>query len=159
MCTVRYKSGDLAKDPTLVKVHQVNCQGVMGSGVAKSIRAEYPKVYKAYKRLCETKDTSELLGNAQFVDVGFNTVVVNLFGQLNYGRNGLYTDYKALKRALKEIKYVLTYVSDYIFYDEMAFPYMIGCGLGGGNWNIVQSLILNEFQDWSGEIIFVKYDK
>lgn len=30
--------------------HQVNCKGVMGSGVAKSIKTAYPEVYNEYKK-------------------------------------------------------------------------------------------------------------
>ena len=30
--------------------HQVNCQGVMGSGIAKQIRDTYPIVFENYKR-------------------------------------------------------------------------------------------------------------
>ena len=29
--------------------HQVNCQGVMGAGLAKQIRSKYPEVYEQYK--------------------------------------------------------------------------------------------------------------
>ena len=46
---IKYKIGDLLTAPQKCIAHQVNCQGVMGSGVAKAIRNEYPKVYKEYK--------------------------------------------------------------------------------------------------------------
>ena len=40
---IKYKIGDLLTAPQKCIAHQVNCQGVMGSGVARAIRNEYPK--------------------------------------------------------------------------------------------------------------------
>ena len=58
----------------------------MNSGVAKQIREKYPEVFDAYKTLCDIKsDKSELLGTAQFVRVGENGYIVNLFSQENFG--------------------------------------------------------------------------
>ena len=57
-----------------VIAHQVNCQGVMGSGVAKQIRDRYPEVYTQYKAVCEaTTDKSKLLGKALIVELPVNT--------------------------------------------------------------------------------------
>ena len=50
-------------------IHQVNCQGRMGSGIAKSIRAKYPIVYDNYMaKVQPAKDEGlhmELLGDIQ----------------------------------------------------------------------------------------------
>ena len=48
-------------------LHQVNCQGVMGSGVAKQVRERYPYVYKQYRQLCENaiEEGISLLGTIQ----------------------------------------------------------------------------------------------
>ena len=44
-----YKNGNLLDAQTAVIAHQVNCQGVMGSGVAKQIRDKWTNVYTAYR--------------------------------------------------------------------------------------------------------------
>ena len=43
---IRYIKGDITKSNCDIICHQVNCQGKMNSGVAKAIRAKWPKVYE-----------------------------------------------------------------------------------------------------------------
>ena len=52
-------------------IHQVNCQGIMGSGVAKSIKNKWYQAFEDYKVVCDNiktqkLPTSNLLGYAQF---------------------------------------------------------------------------------------------
>ena len=52
-------------------VHQVNCQGVMGSGVALQVAEIYPHVeqeYMKYLRYCK-KNRINPLGTAQYVPI------------------------------------------------------------------------------------------
>lgn len=80
--------------------HQVNCQGVMGSGVAKLLRENYSNLYPSYKQFCNNYNPHELLGKCHIVKTGPKHTA-NLFGQLNYGRRKVrYTDYEALKESL-----------------------------------------------------------
>lgn len=115
--------------------HQVNCQGRMGSGVAKQIRAKYPEAYSAY-----TKQASEgMLGEAQLVDCHDGKVVVNMFAQSNYGYDGnRYTSYVAFQKCLD--KMIQTIPAG----ETIAMPYMIGCGLGGGEWEIISDFIVEK---------------
>ena len=50
-------------------VHQVNCQGVMGSGIAKQVAERYPFIDKEYRRYvfhCKKKK-KKMLGTVQYV--------------------------------------------------------------------------------------------
>ena len=47
--SVKYYNGDLLESGCDYICHQVNCQGVMGSGIAKSIREKWPVVFEKYK--------------------------------------------------------------------------------------------------------------
>lgn len=123
--------------------HQVNCQGVMGAGLAKQIRNKYPEVLHNYSELVSnSKNKSDLLGRMQLVTCGENKWVANIFGQYSYGRGNVnYTSYIALEDAmihLREfaIKHNLT----------VALPFGIGCGLAGGNWDTVEKIIDNTFE-------------
>lgn len=139
--SVVIKNGDLLKSGCGIIGHQVNCQGVMGSGIALQIKNQYPKVYGYYDEYCEREASSILLGDAQFVSVdGF--YVANLFGQLNYG-SGLQTDYKALGRSLIELEGFA--ISKGI--ENVGLPYLIGCDRAGGDWKIVEQIILDVFLD------------
>lgn len=128
--------------------HQVNCKGVMGSGLAKQIKSKYNGVYLQYKRECDEElkrsgGTQFLLGHTLNVEVGKGKYVSNLFGQDGYGRDTMYTDYPSLKRALIKLekfarKNNLT----------VALPYGIGSGLAGGNWETVYKIIEHVFGDY-----------
>lgn len=39
---IKHIKGDIFQSGADVILHQVNCQGVMGSGVAKQVREKYP---------------------------------------------------------------------------------------------------------------------
>lgn len=116
--------------------HQVNCQGVMGSGLAKQLRTAYSNLYPSYKQYCKNHAPHQLLGKCHVIRCG-SKVVANLYGQLNYGRGKTrYTDYDALKAALYELKQFSESRSL-----SVALPYKIGCGLANGEWNVVESII------------------
>ena len=119
--------------------HQVNCQGVMGTGIALSIKKKYPIVYKKYRQECnEAANSSLLLGYTQFIVVNEDAdlLVYNLFAQNFYGRDKRYTDYDALKKCLRLIMNTFDYKIFPIY-----FPYKMGCNNAGGDWGIVSKLI------------------
>ena len=60
-------SGNLLEIEEGIICHQVNCQGVMGAGVAKAIASRYPQVLSAYRELCDTPTPWQLLGQIQAV--------------------------------------------------------------------------------------------
>lgn len=129
--------------------HQVNCQGVMGAGLAKSIAKKYPEVQAEYSRLCKEAKAfnrhKALLGTIQVVPVDHYThAVVNMFGQEYYGHHGVYTDYEALARCFEEINRQLPS-------KRIAFPYGIGCGLAGGDWMTVEKLMITKL--WNCDVV------
>ena len=125
-------------------VHQVNCQGVMGSGLAKSIKEKWPIVFENYKKIQVMRP-----GMVQTVRVNdtkekYPLYVINLFGQDSYGRFGKFTEYFAVRSALKKIKKLREgKLMDIPIY----FPYKIGCNRGGGDWNEYSKYILKYCPD------------
>ena len=141
---VKVVYGNLLDSSAKYICHQVNCKGVMGSGVAKQIKEKWPSVFRRYKEKCDMHggNVDELLGTAQGVRVDGYTVVVNIFGQVVDGRSGgPYTDMGALKSAFTAI------ASHSAPGDTIAMPYRIGCGLGGGDWGKVMDLLTECFKD------------
>ena len=122
-------------------VHQTNCQGVMGHGIALQIKNKYPEVFNAYYHYCKTNIPTEILGTTLICQANDNKYIANLFGQLNYGE-GLQTDYDKFEKALKEV-YNFAKQSSL----SVAIPYKIGCGLANGDWNIVSKIIEEIFKD------------
>lgn len=122
-------------------VHQTNCQGVMGHGIALQVKQKYPEVYNAYHYYCKTNCAKDILGTSLICEANDGKYIANLFGQLNYGE-GLQTDYDRFKSALIEIH---DFAKEHNL--SVAIPYKIGCGLAHGDWNIVYNIINEVFSD------------
>lgn len=131
------KDGDIS-----ILIHQVNCQGVMGSGIAGQIRKEFPEHYTDYLEYVESntilsKTQKLLLGTFLPTYVGDYKTVYGLFSQDNYGSDKkLYTNYAAFTLGLDAI--LRNYQSSTV---KIGIPAFIGCGLGGGDWDIIKPII------------------
>lgn len=142
-----FEQGDIVTGNYPIFCHQVNCHGVMGAGLALQIRQKYPEVYERYM-----EDISEygsrFLGTIQPVATSDGRICVNMFAQDKYGRRGHFTNYDAFKECLDNLKDFLKLIDDDS--PTVAFPYGIGCGLGGGDWDLIFKMI----RDFSEEIHF-----
>lgn len=127
-------SGNLLEIEEGIICHQVNCQGVMGAGVAKAIASRYPQVLSAYRELCDTPTPWQLLGQIQDVRASSTLTVINLFGQESYSRSRRATSYDAVDIAWKQIGAIW---AD----DKIHVPHSMGCGLGGGIWSIYSAIV------------------
>lgn len=117
-----------------VLVHQCNCQGVMGAGIAKQFRDRLlaKGQYAEYQRLCG-KWHSALLGHVQWCPLPDGRRVANLFGQDRYGRDRQYTQYDKVLAGFREI---VRQCQAHSLHD-VAIPYNMGCALGGGDWGVM----------------------
>lgn len=137
---LQFINGSLLDADTNIIAHQVNCQGVMGAGLAKQIRNKYPQVYTKYHTACNTISDLSLLGKVQVISTD-QYRVANLFGQRYYGHDKRYTDYDALTTALTKLR---NYMSEHDL-QTLGLPYGLGCGLAGGDWKIVYEIIRDVF--------------
>jgi len=153
---VKIYNGDITKCKADIIAHQVNCKFVMGGGVALALRKKWPVVYKKYieiKNLYTNKPSNKCLGICQIIEVDQNRYVANLFGQDDLGYGKCYTNYAALETALKELLFHVEYME----LKTIAFPWLMSCGLAGGDWSIVKPLIEKTFEDSDIEIQYWKY--
>lgn len=135
--------GDLLDQLPAIICHQVNCQGVMGSGVAKAIRDRWPAVYDMFRTEVGPPETR--LGKANYVGGGLlddnpRLWVVNVYAQLDYGRPGQprrrYTNYGAIAAGFTRVRHLRA-----SFGVPVYIPYLLGCDRGGGDWSIVEEII------------------
>lgn len=151
--------GDIFQCSENIIVHQVNCKGVMGAGIAKCIAQRFPRTISPYKAQCG-KFGANNLGHALIVQGHSGRTkyehkfIAHVFGQNDFGRayNTTYTDYDALKRGLIEVeqfaaRHGLT----------VAIPYGIGCNLGGGEWFTVRSNIYEVFGNSPVKAVIYKH--
>jgi O-acetyl-ADP-ribose deacetylase (regulator of RNase III) len=123
-------------------VHQVNCQKVMGAGLAKQIAQKYPIVKEVYMSIVPQ------LGLVSTIWIHKQLHIVNLYGQDKFGTDRRYTDYDAHIEAWPRIKEIR--------HDRQIYaPLGIGCGLGGGYWPTIKEIAEKSCPD----IIWVEKEK
>lgn len=125
-----------------VIMHQVNCQNVMGSGVAKALYTKYPQVKSEFHKLAEIYDNPQKrYGMFQSVTIANELIICNSYSQMNYGfdKNVRYTNETLLINNLRRLdeyakeRQLPAYVPEYI-----------GCGLGNGDWDTIKDYIENQ---------------
>lgn len=138
--------GDLLKIEEGTLVHQVNCFGATG-GLAGALRRKWPNHFNAYfEDIAVNKQTdyppSRLLGDFSVGCEGDERIcIVHIFGQLQPGPN---TDLEAVDVALsKYAKWRSEGKDTGLIYA----PFLMGCGLGGGDWVKYSSIIEKHLPD------------
>lgn len=120
----------------------VNCEGIMGGGIAVAFKTRYPAMHDEYVKLCdEFRDvlpgllqtyeppyvpvqTTETNVYGAQVKVGFpHPAIFNLFSQVQPGRDG---DYGLLKKSA----WLMRRQAEYSAFDKVGLPW-IGCGIAG----------------------------
>ena len=134
------KFGDILSIRSGIIVQGCNAQGVMGSGVAKAIREKYPQVYEEYRGVYEQEGLP--LGSVvvSMINQGIGLLVASAITQQFFGKDGKkYISYEAIHKAMMEIAGEADAIGLPIHYP------LIGAGLGGGDWSIIQAIIDSVF--------------
>ena len=154
---MREVKGNLLNATESIIAHQVNCKGVMGAGVAYHIRKELLSwfEYQRYQRTCKTYSSQDLLGNIIVHTTNRpGTYVIDLFGEDQPTKTEVDTDYDALESALdKAVK--LSVCGGH----TIALPGYLGCGLAGGDWEIVYNMIKKIEKKYHTSITLYYIDK
>ena len=132
--TIVYKKGDVLESDERVIVHGCNCFNTMGSGIARQIREQYPRAYTVDQKTLRGDKLK--LGNFTYVEYGKlddPIFVINAYTQYRYGRDKVYVDYDALEK-------VFVRICELFPHEVIALP-KIGCGLAGGDWEVVSEIL------------------
>jgi len=143
--------------------HQVNCFGIMGAGIAKQIKEKFPEVFNDYHDFCnrilnQYGSRYELLGMFRISSIYKSGVyneslhIANIFGQGGIRCKRQETKYDAVNESLNGLKNLLISKG---YKSKIFFPKLMGCGLGGGNWDIYYEIIKSHFPDG----IIINYEK
>lgn len=147
-----------------VIAHGVNCWNTMGAGIApQMVKAfhcnTFPLEYSKYSgdinklgqidyKVCPIVINNN--GESELSEV----VVVNSYTQYHYGKNhsdgvDKPVDYDAITMCMRKINHIFKG-------KHIGLPYVIGCGLAGGDINIVIPIIKRELKDM--KITMVKFN-
>lgn len=144
------KNGDLLEANDIdVAIQLCNLFHTFGAGIALQIKNKFPDAYKA--DLATKKGDRRKLGTYSYAHIkDRNLTIVNMYAQDGFAKPGKpATDYDAFKKAMTKIEF------DFVG-KTIGVPHGIGCGLAGGNWSIVRSILDDFFKD-KGRLIIYKY--
>ena len=108
-------------------MHVCNCQGVMGSGLAKEVKERIPEAYKVYMKYPRG------LG-----DYTKTNKVINLYAQDKYGYGKRHLNYGALSLSLCT---VFDDLDGEGFVGTVGVPYRMGADRAGGDWEIILEIL------------------
>ncbi len=134
-------------------VHGCNAQGVMGGGIAKQVRELYPEVYLTYRAAYESSGL-RVGNNVNYVKPtdgsGTAEIFINAITQEFYGNTPgvCYVSYPGIRSCFLKIAADITAIRNKLielmpdeeFKIYLDFP-LIGCGLGGGSFEIIAKII------------------
>lgn len=153
---VYVKEGNLLQSDCTVWIHQANCQGVMGAGIAKQIVSLYPSVLDADRQYKIPIGSRQRMGRTSHVWVRDRSLlIVNLYGQYRYGK-GLQTEYEAFERGLRSILERIERMNRPM---KIGMPFGIGCGHAGGSWSKVFEIIKSVAKEYEQDIYLYRLSK
>lgn len=166
MKSIKYLSGDATipfetDSAATVICHCCNAFGGWGRGFVVPLGMRFPKAKNDYVEFCtpyqESNDKrNELMGKVCLSKVGNKVFVANIIGQYFYSKNqrgikdqvgvdsrflpidGRFVSYDSIRMGFRELVFLMNGI-DFI----VQMPKM-GCGLAGGNWEIIEEIIVEE---------------
>ena len=155
---IQIKDGNILEQDLFLLGHIVNCQAVMGSGVALGIKQQYPKAFADYIEFAHKTPAPQRMGQVNFSaqQNGGAMYIANMHAQFNYGYGQRHLNYEAFYKCLEQIRDFCKKnenVTDVAKYG-IGFPYKIGSDRAGGDWEIVAKMIERVFFECEYPVIF-----
>jgi O-acetyl-ADP-ribose deacetylase (regulator of RNase III) len=160
---IKVITGNLMDVKEGIIAHGCNAQGVMGSGVAKLIKDRYEELYLVYRNhyLTHRRMHSSLpLGSVSTAKLTQTLYGANLVTQEKYRgfgndfSNKRWVSYDAIETSFMTLLDMLDN-GKLGNIRTISIP-MIGAGLGGGDWDVIYSIIENTIKDRNVEVIVYK---
>ncbi|MDQ2740210.1 MAG: macro domain-containing protein [Actinomycetota bacterium] len=144
---IKLRTGDLLESGAPAIGHGCNCAGVMGAGIARVIRQEFPHGYLDYRRACASRKFSPGFAQICPAETPGGPLLVNLATQDRPGPNAK-LDW--VRHSARDAVQQLTALG----VQTLALP-RIGCGIGGLDFDDVLTAIeaaLNDYPSFTIEV-------
>ncbi len=144
-----------------VIVHGCNCFNTMGSGIALTIKKEFPEVYAADCITLKGDKTKLGTYTHAYVDYGPGDedyfVVLNAYTQYGYGGSRDLFEYDYFSKLLDKFRNLDVAIRETRnIVPRWGFP-LIGCGLAGGDKNRILAMIEEAMS--ANDVTIVEFEK
>ena len=150
---IEFVTGNIFDADVEALVNPVNCQGVMGKGLALEFKKRFPDNYRIYKELCYNEDNWQIMepGDVLVTAVNNNTGPKYIF---NFATKDHWSKPSKIEYIEKGLKILVKKIRKFDI-KYIAIP-KLGCGLGGLEWEEVKKIMKKILYDL---IIHYKYVK
>ena len=126
-------------------VNTVNCNGVMGKGVALEFRNRFPDMFSWYKDLCKARQIQP--GHVYpYVDET-NLTIFNMATKDDWWNR---SEYDWVDSALQDLRdYMMVYYDNH---DKLLLMPPPGCGNGGLQWDMVKPMVKRHLKELKCEV-------
>jgi O-acetyl-ADP-ribose deacetylase (regulator of RNase III) len=154
--TINYIKGDATAPVASGKkiiVHICNDIGGWGKGFVLAISKKWKEPEQKYRDWFKSQEKFEL-GEVQFVGVELDLSIANMIGQhkIKTSNGQIPIRYEAVKKCL-------SIVGDYAISNGSSIHMpRIGCGLAGGDWDKIESIIKDQLIDRNIEVTVYDFE-
>lgn len=146
---IEYVKGDILEAKTDAIVNTVNCVGIMGKGLALKFKEKYPRMFEAYRALCQAGHIKP--GYVHTFAVGS---FLPPFFVINFPTKRHWWDNSRLEDIDSGLE-ALAYIVKKTGISSISIP-PLGCGLGGLDWQVVRPMIEKVF--WDSQVKVYLYE-
>lgn len=143
--------------PYSVILHQVNCNGKLGSGVTLRLQKKYPEMYVDYHNYCalfqpnawdSKSHEDEIQGTWHRWKTDNDIIICSAFCQKKIAQGKCATDLDALDKVLRKLERQTRNVNRQLKTDwTIHMQHKFGYGLSDEDWDIVMELIEQYFKN------------
>ena len=149
MVIVEIIQGDLLKSGEKYIAQQCNCVTIRAHGLSQSIAVKYPyaNVYAKRSSVGRGRNCAKITSRPGTIDVCQSAnkddpMIICMYAQYCPGKVNIYSQYYPNEKTCEDSREnrLLWFVQcleeiEKLGIQRVAMPYMIGCGLAGGNWD------------------------
>lgn len=130
--------GDLLESSEQFIAHQANCVSSTAAGLAASIFEKYP-----YADVYTNRSTHSKMGEIEISGDGLTQrQVISLYSQYYPGAVKYSNGIDSVKARQEAFSDCLDKITNLPHLKSIAFPFQIGCGLAGGDWEWYSSALM-----------------
>lgn len=159
MSAIKIIDGNLLDFPNDINLiaHSCNTHNIMGAGIAYQIKYRYPNAY--YSDCHAMMEGDNVLGDYSFsvTDATQNKGIYNMYTQDKIGGEravNYEAFYVALNKVASNIEWQIKHEDQK---KTLGLPWGISCGLAGGSWSVIFSMINDILVDRKFKTYIVKY--
>lgn len=140
---IKYVKGNLLESEAECLVNTVNCEGVMGKGIAYQFKLKFPENNRDYIKAC--KSGALVIGKLHYWKED-GKVIINFPTKDTWRKK---SEIEFIEKGLNELVLLIPKLG----IKSIAIP-PLGCGNGGLQWGEVKKLILNKIEKYENDYDF-----